>query len=110
MWPKNKTQTLMRLPYGTYSVVRTYKLEVLYEHVNILKWWKGDEKLFPTIAIMARVYFSRELTSCFQERGFSSAGYTGNKLRTRTLLASEEKLYGWEKSIEMHIKLKYLLQ
>ena len=35
-----------RLPDGTYPVVRTYKLEVLYEHINILKWWKGNEKLF----------------------------------------------------------------
>ena len=34
-----------RLPNGTCSIVGMYKLEVLYEHVNILKWRKGNEKL-----------------------------------------------------------------
>ena len=83
-----------KLPNGTYSLVRMYKLEVLYKHINILKWWKENEKVFPTIAIMARIYLSRELTSCFEERIFSSAGYIGNKkLRTCTLPAREEKLW-----------------
>ena len=82
-----------RLLDGTYSLVRTYKVEVPYEHINILKWWNGNEKVFPTIAIMARINLSRELTSCFQERVFSSAGYVGNKLHSHTLLARLEKLW-----------------
>ena len=53
--------------YGTFTIVDSYKLDVLYNHVDILLWWKENERLFPLIALMARVFLSREPKSCFQE-------------------------------------------
>ena len=67
-------------------------MDALYHHVDVLQWWKDNQTKFPTIALMAGVYLSRELTSCFQERVFSIAGFTGNKLRTRTNDDRAEKL------------------
>jgi hypothetical protein len=90
---KNLTVTKKRRNAdGSVSQVQMYKVDALYNHIDILQWWKENEHAFPTIALMARVYLSRELTSCFQERVFSAAGFVGNKLRTCTLDHREEKL------------------
>eukprot|EP00957_Ditylum_brightwellii_P181433 13820546-Ditylum_brightwellii.AAC.1 len=64
--------------------VDVYKLDLLYHHIDVLMWWKLNATSFPSIAIMARVYLSRELTSCFQERVFSIGGYVSNRLRSCT--------------------------
>ena len=59
-------------------------MDALYHHIDVLKWWKENQIRFPSLALMARIYLSRELVTCFQERVFSIAGFTGNKLRTAT--------------------------
>ena len=53
----------------------------LYEHIDVLDWWRKNAPEFPSIAIMARVYLSRELSSAYQERIFSNGGYICNELR-----------------------------
>ena len=73
-------------------LTRVYSIDALYGHIDALEWWKENEIKYPTLALMARVYLSRELSSCFQERVFSIAGFTGNKLRTTTDDDRAEKL------------------
>ena len=85
------------------NVVKFYKIDVLYYHVDDLQWWKENKRDFPLIAIMARVLLSRELTSCFQERVFSCAEFVGNNLGTSTLSNREEKS-GWFESIKICIR------
>jgi len=82
--------TKVKVPGG--KSVRVYSIDALYGHVDALEWWKENEIKYPTLALMARVYLSRELSSCFQERVFSIAGFTGNKLRTTTDDDRAEKL------------------
>ena len=55
------------------QTVTVYLPHALYKHVDVLKWWKENAHEFPSIALMARVYLSRELTSAYQERIFSYA-------------------------------------
>ena len=68
---------------GGKSVI-VYSIDDLYGHIDALERWKENEIKYPTLALMARVYLSRELSSCFQERVFSIAGFIGNKLRMTT--------------------------
>ena len=82
--------TKVKVPGG--KSVRVYSIDALYGHVDALEWWKENEIKYPTLALMARVYLSQELSSCFQERVFSIAGFTGNKLRTTTDDDRAEKL------------------
>jgi len=74
------------------SPYKIYSIDTLYGHIDALEWWKENEIKYPTLALMARVFLSRELSSCFQERVFSIAGFTGNKLRTTTDDGRAEKL------------------
>ena len=83
-----------------------YSIDALYHHVDVLQWWKENETKFPTLAIMARIFLSRELTSCFQERVFSIGGFTGNKYRTATLDDRAEKLALGCANKDEHVYLK----
>ena len=64
------------------QTVTVYLPHALYKHVDVLKWWKENAHEFPSIALMARVYLSRELTSSYQERIFSNGGFVCNDLRS----------------------------
>lgn len=88
------------------SAVRIYSIDALYHYMDVLEWWKENDVKFPTLALMARVYLSRELSSCFQERVFSIAGFTGNKLRTTTIDDRAEKLALGSVNKEEHVYLR----
>lgn len=77
--PFDPTQLYKKMRDMNGRVRRSYSIDALYHHVDALVWWKENEVKFPTLALMARIYLSRELASCFQERVFSIAGFTGNK-------------------------------
>ena len=51
-----------------------------------------NEIKYSTLTLMARVYLSRELSSCFQERISLISGFTGNKLHSTTDDDRAEKL------------------
>ena len=44
-------------------------------NVDVLKWSKENAHEFPSIALIARVYLSRELTSSYQEHIFSNGAF-----------------------------------
>ena len=79
---QSELYTKIKVRGGKY--VRVYSIDALYGHIDALEWWKENEIKYPTLALMAWVYLSRELSSCFQERVFSIAGFAGNKLRMTT--------------------------
>ena len=43
--------------------VRVYSIDALYGHIDAL--WKENKIKYSTLALMAWVYLSRELSSCF---------------------------------------------
>ena len=88
----DQTELLRKVKVQGGKVVRVYSIDALYGHIDALEWWKENEIKYPTLALMAWVYLSRELSSCFQERVFSISGFTGNKLRTTTDDDRAEKL------------------
>ena len=51
--------------------------------VGPLKWWKGKEAAFPTLAPLARKYLAIHATSASSERLFSTAGNTVTIKRAR---------------------------
>ena len=55
---------------------------------------------------MARVYLSRELSSCFQERISLISGFTGNKLRLTTDDDRAEKLMQGFVNKDEHVYLR----
>lgn len=69
-----------------------FSYEKLYKHIDTLKWWEGNSARFPSLALMARVYLSRELTNSFQERVFPSGGFVNNIRRTTMDVSRAEKL------------------
>ena len=74
------------------EVVSVFVPHKLYQHIDVLNWWRLNAHEFPSISIMARVYLSRELSSAYQERIFSNGGYICNELRQSLLDDRSEKL------------------
>ncbi|KAG1694269.1 hypothetical protein DVH05_021622 [Phytophthora capsici] len=71
-WPCSTSQTCK------------YNLLDLYRNVDILAWFKEYEQLlFPGIAVLARIYLAKPLSTSIQERFFSLSGYVVNDLCTR---------------------------
>jgi len=62
---ENVTKTKV-LPSG--EAISVFLPNKLYQHVDVLNWSKINVSEFPSIAIMARMYLSRELSSAYQER------------------------------------------
>ncbi len=63
----------------------------LYEHVDILRWFKNGGCVYPTIALMARIYLGRMWSSAFQERVFSTGEMVMNIVRNKTDRKRAEK-------------------
>ncbi|KAG1683342.1 hypothetical protein DVH05_015074 [Phytophthora capsici] len=61
-----------------------YNALLLYRQVDVLTWFKdhGASK-FPAVAILARIYLAKPLSTAIQERFFSLSSYVVNPLRTR---------------------------
>ncbi|KAF4133113.1 hAT family C-terminal dimerization region [Phytophthora infestans] len=71
-WPCSTSQT------GKYNLLD------LYRNVDILAWFKESEQLlFTGIAVLARIYLAKPLSTAIQERFFSLSGYVVKDLRTR---------------------------
>ena len=99
---QSELYTKIKVRGGKY--VRVYSIDALYGHIDAL--WKENKIKYSTLALMAWVYLSRELSSCLQERVFSSAGFTGNKLRITTDDDRAEKLALGCVNKDVHIYLK----
>lgn len=50
---------------------------------DILQWWSNNEKLYPTLSLMARDLFGVQATSVAAERLFSRGSLTIRKHRNR---------------------------
>lgn len=50
---------------------------------DVLDWWKKNENLYPTLALMARDFLSIQATSVAAERLFSRGSLTIRKHRNR---------------------------
>jgi len=63
----------------------------LYSNVDICRWYlEQGESLFPSIALMARLWLERSLSTAFQERVFSSASAVMSPHRPRTEIERAE--------------------
>ncbi|KAE9272461.1 hypothetical protein PR003_g30195 [Phytophthora rubi] len=60
-----------------------YNLLKLYSSVDVLRWFRDHgEQGYPAIAVLARIYLAKPMSTASQERFFSLAGYVINDLRT----------------------------
>ncbi|EGZ13704.1 hypothetical protein PHYSODRAFT_453543, partial [Phytophthora sojae] len=60
-----------------------YNVLQLYQDIDILQWFKETgERDFPSVALLARIYLGKPMSTAPQERFFSIAGYIVNDLRT----------------------------
>jgi len=57
----------------------------------VLEWWRQHENLFPRVALGAKYFLAIPATSVTSECGFSKAGRTITKLRTRMTGPNSEK-------------------
>jgi hypothetical protein len=51
------------------------------KYCNPMEWWKNNEKNYPTLAALVRVYLAIQATSAPSERVFSVASRLISKLR-----------------------------
>ena len=79
--------------YGTFTIVNSYKLDVIFNQVDIFVLVERNKCLFPSIALMANVVLSTELTICFKEGVFLLFSMLVTNLRTCTLSHIEQKLW-----------------
>ncbi|RLN15093.1 hypothetical protein BBJ28_00009323 [Nothophytophthora sp. Chile5] len=69
-----------------------WNLLELYWHVDILRWFREEgERMFPSIALLARYRLGKVSSSAFQERVFSTASVVMGPLRTTTENSRAEK-------------------
>ena len=68
----------MSLVVNWSEFIKTSKILTIfdvYHSVNVLDWFKKDgESRFPSIAVLARIYFCKPASTAFQERIFSRGG------------------------------------
>jgi hypothetical protein len=65
----------------------------LYNHVDVCQWFRQrGESLFPSIALLSRIWLGRSMSTAFQERVFSSAGAVMSSSRTSMDAERAEKL------------------
>ena len=50
--------------------------------LDLINWWKRNEKKFPRLALIAQYYLTIPLSSAQSERAFSSSGNSRNSKRT----------------------------
>ncbi|KAG6965722.1 hypothetical protein JG688_00007068 [Phytophthora aleatoria] len=62
-----------------------WNVEHLCQRIDGCKWFaESGDKIFPSIAKLARVWLGRSSSTAFQECFFSNGSYTMNSLRIHT--------------------------
>ena len=85
------------------------KIENLPKNENPFNWWKGNQKIFPRLSILAQKYLSCPPSSVESERVFLVGGniYTARRSRLRAELG--EKLIFLNYNLRLFPKLEYKL-
>ena len=61
----------------------TISMMMLWQHMDVLDWWRRHEGQFPTIALLARRYLCCPAAQSFQERVFSGGKIVMSAKRSR---------------------------
>jgi hypothetical protein len=70
-----------------------YDMWKVYAHIDVLEWFKSNgEALYPSIALLARVYLAKPMSNAYQERVFSTVGNIMTAKRTCLEPCRAEKL------------------
>lgn len=65
--------------------VRVWNFEQFCEHIDVCRWFaEFGQKMYPSIAELARVWLGRGSSTAFQERVFSTGSFVMSPLRTWT--------------------------
>ena len=72
-WLNLKVDFTLLVPAKEVSSDRSVGMKSLWNHIDILEWWKLHEVEFPTIASIARRFLACPASQSFQERVFSGA-------------------------------------
>ncbi|KAE8876541.1 hypothetical protein PF005_g7009 [Phytophthora fragariae] len=65
--------------------VHVWNVEQLCGNIDVCRWFADiGEKMYPSIAKLARVWLGRGISTAFQERVFSTGSFVMSPLRTRT--------------------------
>ena len=86
-----------------YQKIRMKKDEK--EKTDVLTWWRNNQKLFPNLFKLVKVFLHIPATSVPSERIFSLAGYIVRSRRSKILAANVDK-YIFLKKNEEHIPSK----
>ncbi len=60
--------------------------------MNPLDWWRQQADIFPHLAVLVKKWLAIPASSASSERTFSSAGFIGNKFRSRLLSSRIDEL------------------
>lgn len=91
-WKSLKVDWQPLLPAGSIPHNGRITLMTLFEHVDVLQWWKQNEQLFPRLAVLARIYLACPSSQSFQERVFSGGKVVMTEKRSRMNLHVFEQL------------------
>ncbi|KAG2916336.1 hypothetical protein PC117_g17727 [Phytophthora cactorum] len=78
-------KVIPKLTTTTKQCQRVRRVKHVFQHVDVCRWFaESGQKIFPSVAKLARVWFSRTISTAFQERGLSTGSFVMSPLRTRT--------------------------